>query len=72
MTETSGPCKCPSRLRRALRESGYRLQRDLSWLNLETGDRIPDTEIERHHLRIVAMRPSLWPAAIKTVLDPEA
>ncbi len=59
-------CRCPKRLRAALRLDGYELV-DGVWA--KTGKRpIRDDRIGEHHLEIAAMRPDLWPAVARVVV----
>lgn len=34
------------------------------WINFQTLDRIPDTDVEKHHLRLVTLHPELRSAAM--------
>ncbi len=59
-------CRCPARLREALRLDGYGMI-DGVWVKAGKTP-IPDDRIGEHHLEIAAMRPELWPAVARVVV----
>ena len=59
-------CRCPARLREALRLEGFELV-DGVWAK-EGKTSVRDDRIGEHHLEITAMRPELWPAVARVVV----